>query len=85
MNLFPEQDALVASYSTGIIKTIYNFISPEIGSINNPLFISEISPSRTEIRLFPLRRNQPPELIKNLEERFKVFTDNDKFREDFYL
>ena len=51
MVLFPEEDAIAAGYNTGIIKTIYNFISPQVGSIDNPLFISEISPSRTELRL----------------------------------
>lgn len=51
MVLSPEADAINAGYNTGIVKTIYNFISPQIGSNNNPLFISEISPSRTELRL----------------------------------
>jgi hypothetical protein len=51
MVLFPEEDAIAAGYNTGIVKTIYNFISPQVGSIDNPLFISEISPSRTELRL----------------------------------
>ena len=51
MNLFPEADAVNAGYTTGIVKTIYNFISPQVGSGDNPLFISEISPSRTELRL----------------------------------
>ena len=51
MVIYPEADALNAGYTTGIVKTIYNFISPQVGSDNNPLFISEISPSRTELRL----------------------------------
>jgi hypothetical protein len=49
--LFPEEDIVKAGYSTGIVKSIYNFISPQVGSADNPLFISEISPSRTELRL----------------------------------
>jgi len=51
MVLVPEFDIVNAGYSTGIVKTIYNFISPEVGSGDNPLFISEISPTRTELRL----------------------------------
>jgi hypothetical protein len=51
MTLVPEFDAVNAGYDTGTIKTIYNFITPELDSENDNLFISEISPSRTEIRL----------------------------------
>jgi len=51
MTLFPEADIINAGYTTGIVKTIYNFIAPQVGSADNPLFISEISPSRTELRL----------------------------------
>ncbi len=51
MVLVPEFDIVNAGYSTGIVKSIYNFISPQAGSDSNPLFISEISPSRTEVRL----------------------------------
>lgn len=53
INIDPEKDALEAGYDNGIIKTVYNFITPELGSDPNgpSFFISEISPSRTEIRL----------------------------------
>jgi hypothetical protein len=51
MTLVPEFDAVNAGYDTGIIKTIYNFVTPELNSENDTLFISEISPSRTEVRL----------------------------------
>jgi len=53
--LTPEEDAINAGYDTGIIKTIYNFITPELGSglgsEGGDFFISEISSTRTEIRL----------------------------------
>ena len=53
--LTPEEDAINAGYETGIIKTIYNFITPELGSglesEGANFFISEISSTRTEIRL----------------------------------
>jgi hypothetical protein len=52
ISLSPEKDAVDAGFNSGIIKTIYNFITPELGSSpNSQFFISEISPSRTEIRL----------------------------------
>jgi hypothetical protein len=53
--LTPEEDAINAGYDTGIIKTIYNFITSELGSglesEGSNFFISEISSTRTEIRL----------------------------------
>ena len=52
ISLSPEKDAVDAGFNSGIIKTIYNFITPELDSSPDSLFyISEISPSRTEIRL----------------------------------
>ena len=52
LSLTPEKDAINAGFDSGIIKTIYNFTSPELGSSpDSQFFISEISPSRTEIRL----------------------------------
>ena len=52
ISLNPEQDAINAGYDSGIIKTVYNFVKYHLGS--NPgsqFYISDISPSRTEIRL----------------------------------
>jgi hypothetical protein len=51
MTLVPEFDAVNAGYDTGIVKTIYNFVTSELDSETFNLFISEISPSRTEVRL----------------------------------
>jgi hypothetical protein len=51
MTLVPEFDAVNAGYDSGIVKTIYNFITPELGTEANNLYISEISPTRTEVRL----------------------------------
>jgi len=51
MTLVPEFDAVNAGYDTGIVKTIYNFVTPQLDSEKDTLFISEISPSRTEVRL----------------------------------
>ena len=52
ISLNPEKDAIAAGFDSGIIKTIYNFTTPQLGSDpNSQFFISEISPSRTEVRL----------------------------------
>ena len=45
--LFPADDISNAGFDKGILFALYNFITPEISDI----FISEISPDRTEIRL----------------------------------
>jgi hypothetical protein len=65
INLDPEKDALDAGYDTGIVKTIYNFITPELGTEISRVYISQISPSRTEIRL---SSNSNPLFEVNLEE-----------------
>ncbi len=74
-----------AGYNNGIFKTQITLINKRVGSekLTDKMWISEISPSRTEIRLFPLIKNQPPELLSNLKERFNIFVDNNKFREDY--
>jgi len=51
ITLTPEEDAINAGYDVGIIKSLYNFITPVLNSEGNNLFISEISSTRTEIRL----------------------------------
>lgn len=51
MTLTPEADAINAGYDVGIIKTLYNFITPQLDSDIYSLFISEISSTRTEVRL----------------------------------
>lgn len=74
-----------AGYNNGIFKTQITLINKRVGSekFMDKMWISEISPSRTEIRLFPLIKNQPKELLDNLKERFGTFVNNRKFREDY--
>lgn len=74
-----------AGYNSGIYKTQITLINKRVGSEYplDKMWISEISPSRTEVRLFPLLKNQPPELLNNLRERFDTFVNNKKFREDY--
>lgn len=71
-----------AGYANGIFKTQINLINNRVGSSDkfDKLWISEISPSRTEVRLFPLKR---PETEKtDLAKRFNVFLKDGEFRED---
>lgn len=71
-----------AGYTNGIFKTQVTLINKRVGSENiyDKLWISEISPSRTEIRVEPLKRGL--ELNSELYERFKLFTENGDFRDD---
>jgi hypothetical protein len=73
-----------AGYDNGIFKTQITLINKRVGSdsLTDKLWISEISPSRTEIRLFPLKKNQRSEILQNLQERFDLFKRDGNFRED---
>jgi hypothetical protein len=73
-----------AGYDNGIFKTQITLVNKRIGSdyVTDKLWISEISPSRTEVRLFPLKKNQRPEILQNLQERFDLFKRDGEFRED---
>lgn len=68
-----------AGYSIGTFRTKVSIISRRVGAYasSNSLWISEISPSRTEIRLRPQASGQGADL--DLLNRFKIFllsTDN---------
>lgn len=72
-----------AGYDNGIFRTAITLINKRVGSesINNKLWISEISPSRTEIRLFPLKKGLDEEKY-NLGLRYELFRTNGQFRDD---
>jgi hypothetical protein len=71
-----------AGYTNGIFKTQTTLINKRAGSdaLYNKLWIQEISPSRTEVRLFPLKEGV--ELYPELKIRFDAFINNNDFRED---
>ena len=77
-----------AGYSNGIFKTSTTLINRRIGrerptnskNFNNQLWIQEISPSRTEIRVLPL--NPTGESNKDVEKRYSIFTRDSQFRDD---
>lgn len=70
-----------AGYSNGIFKTQVTLLNRRVGSdevLSDKLWIHEISPSRTEIRLLPIKNQSPRDLIK----RYNLFTDGGNFRDD---
>jgi hypothetical protein len=71
-----------AGYTNGIFKTQVTLINKRAGSEKqyDKLWIQEISPSRTEVRLFPLKEGV--DLSPELKTRFDAFVNNREFRED---
>jgi hypothetical protein len=71
-----------AGYTNGIFKTQVTLINKRAGSDKqkDKLWIQEISPSRTEIRLFPLKEGI--ELNPELKTRYDAFVNDREFRED---
>lgn len=71
-----------AGYSNGIFKTQVSLINKRAGSNRefDKLWIQEISPSRNEIRLFPLKKGI--ETNRELKERFEIFVRGSQFRDD---
>lgn len=71
-----------AGYNNGIFKTQVTLINKRVGSEKefDKLWIQEISPSRTEVRLLPLKPNG--KVDAKLQERFDIFVNNKDFRDD---
>ena len=76
-----QQLILDSGYSNGIFKTQVTFLNRRVGSEVglDKTWIHEVSPSRTEIRILPLKNKSTDE---DLEKRFSVFTSNSTFRDD---
>ena len=71
-----------AGYNNGIFKTQVTLLNRRLGNEvgdTDKLWIHEISPSRTEIRVLPIRAKEKNE---DLEKRYGVFTNGDTFRDD---
>jgi hypothetical protein len=71
-----------AGYTNGIFRTQTTLINKRAGSEKqyDKLWIQEISPSRTEVRLFPLKDGV--DLSPELKTRFDAFVNDREFRED---
>ena len=73
-----------AGYSMGTFKTQISLLNRRVGSESmnfDKLWIHEISPSRTEIRVIPLE-NSNHEVDADLAERYDVFVNEGNFRDD---
>ena len=70
-----------AGYKNGIFKTQVSLLNKRLGSYKeeDKVWIGEISPSRTEIRLFPLEKSAN---IADIKERFNIFYTGGEFRSD---
>ena len=70
-----------AGYANGLFKTQISLLNKRVGSykVDDKLWIGEISPSRTEVRLFPLDKSSNAADIK---ERFGILYNNGDFRSD---
>ena len=77
-----EKLIVEAGYSNGIFRTQVTLLNRRAGIENsqeNSLWIHEISPSRTEVRILP---NRAKSKNKDLERRYSLFTDEKNFRDD---
>ncbi len=73
-----------AGYSNGIFKTQTTLLNRRAGSASvdkDKLWIHEISPSRTEIRILPLK-DKDGKIIDDLEKRVNIFLNEGEFRDD---
>jgi len=80
----PQNDVQRAGYTFGVVKTVYNFFTLELGSSEfNNYYISEISPDRTEIRL---KSNAlPSDVIAINFEEFQAKRGTGEYFDEFYL
>ena len=72
-----------AGYSNGIFKTQVTLLNRRVGSeesTEDKLWIHEISPSRTEIRVVPLKNTTRPN--QDLHKRYGLFVEGGNFRDD---
>jgi hypothetical protein len=71
-----------AGYDNGIFKTQITLLNKRVGSEQpqDKLWVSEISPSRTEVRLFPIKNSGYTNT--ELEKRYSMFIQNQQFRDD---
>jgi len=74
-----------AGYSNGIFNVQITLLNRRIGTditIEDKLWIHDISPSRTEIRVIPVKGNTDDTVIADLQERYNLFLKDGQFRDD---
>ena len=71
-----------AGYNNGTFKTQITLLNARAGKPNDTdrLWIQEISPSRLEVRLLPLRKGG--RVNQRLEDRYNIMVNGGEFRED---
>ena len=72
-----------AGYKNGLFRTQITLLNKRVGSehFQNKVWIHEISPSRTEVRVLPLK-TEDKILQKDLRDRYKILLENGEFRDD---
>ena len=72
-----------AGYKNGLFRTQITLLNKRIGSEHkgNKLWIHEISPSRTEIRVLPIKA-EDRRIRRDLRDRYKIFLQNGEFKDD---
>ena len=72
-----------AGYSNGLFRTQVTLLNKRVGSEHNQnkVWIHEISPSRTEIRVLPIKATDE-RLVNDLNERYNILLENGDFRDD---
>ena len=72
-----------AGYKNGLFRTQITLLNKRIGSEHNQnkLWIHEISPSRTEIRVLPIKAEER-RIRRDLRDRYKIFLQNGEFKDD---
>ena len=79
-----EKLIIEAGYSNGIFKTQTTLLNRRVGSediAKDKLWIHEISPSRTEIRVLPLE-DENEEVYGDLQKRLDIILKQGQFRDD---
>ena len=79
-----EKLIVEAGYSNGIFKTQINLLNRRVGSEvvgKDKLWIHEIAPSRTEIRVLPLE-DENEVVIDDLQTRIDIILKKGQFRDD---
>ena len=76
-----------AGYSQGIFKTQVSLVNRRLGSedrVNDKVWIHEISPSRTEVRLLPTIEDKSGKPNTDLDARYQCFIKGETFAGDVY-
>lgn len=79
-----EKLLIEAGYSNGSFKTQVTLLNRRVGSediAKDKLWIHEISPSRTEIRVLPLE-DEKEQVYADLQKRLDIMLNNKNFRDD---